>query len=133
MSGSWVLFPNSAFRLVAEEGGPKVRLEEAGEENTSMVNDSQGETSEPDDSVDDFEHKLREILPSLQEDNSLASLEQPKGTRTSERKKKPSSKWNEDAGFLAELPKSTKIKAVRGGTGEGMPIKPLLISEWSNV
>lgn len=55
------------------------------------------------------------------------------GTRKSERQKKPSSRFNEEVGYLAEVPKSAKIKAVGGKGAKGTSSKPLLIFYWSNV
>lgn len=47
--------------------------------------------------------------------------------------KKPSSRFNEDAGFVAEPPKSTKKKGTpRGDTAEDTS-KPFLLSDWSHA
>lgn len=45
----------------------------------------------------------------------------------------PSSKWNENAGFVAEPLRSTEKKLEQGDYVEGTPSKPLLILDWSNI
>lgn len=93
--------------------------EEVREENQSVVKDSQDEDLDSDDSVTEFERHIRELMPSLKEDNDPVLLKQAKGTKKSERQKKPSTKWTKDAGFVAEPPKSIKKKLAQVGTVEG--------------
>lgn len=62
--------------------------------------------------------------------SSAVHLDQKMGTRLSERQKKPSTKCNEHAGFVAEPPRSVKKKSAREGTLEGMPSTLLLIFDW---
>lgn len=81
---------------------------------------------------DDSRRSLKELLPGLKGGSSPTS-EVPKGVRKSERQKKPSSRWNEEAGFWAEPPRSTKKKVLRDEPSEGTPSMPLLISDWSKV
>lgn len=72
-------------------------------------------------------------MPGLQEESSSVHASLQKGTRRSERKKIPSSKWNENAGFVAEPLRSTEKKLEQGDYVEGTPSKPLLILDWSNI
>ncbi|KAH7669137.1 hypothetical protein IHE45_11G057900 [Dioscorea alata] len=70
------------------------------------------------DSGSDFEAKIRKILPGSYGDanpDPVPAQEKPslEGTRRSERHKKPSSRWNEVAGFVA--PRSAKKKGTRTG------------------
>lgn len=58
----------------------------------------------------EFERNLKILMPDLHGGTDLLSLGQALGTRKSERQKKPSSWFNEEAGYLAEPPKSTKKK-----------------------
>lgn len=50
-----------------------------------------------------------------------------------EQAKKPSFKWNEEARYVAEPPRSTKKKVLHGEPLKGMSSKPLFISNWSNA
>lgn len=88
---------------------------------------------ESNDSVCEFKSNLRKLLPGLQESSYVVRPGQVKGTRRSARQKKPPTKWNEDARFVAEPPRSVKKISVREGTSEGMPSTPLLISDWSDA
>lgn len=85
------------------------------------------------DSVSEFERNLRELLPNFQGSSSTGITEFPKGSRRSERHKKPSTRFNEDAGYLPEPPRSTKKKLAQDEALEGTQSKPLLISDWSNA
>lgn len=73
------------------------------------------------------------MLPGLKVGNSSSDVGALVGTRKSERSKKPSSSWNEEAGFVVEPPRSAKKKALRGDLPEGMPSNPLHIADWSNA
>lgn len=57
------------------------------------------------------------------------SIPPPVSTCYSFRQKKPSSKWNEDASFLAQPPHSSKKKGI---SPKGTPTYPLLISAKSD-
>lgn len=57
----------------------------------------------------------------------------PIDTRRSERPKKPSSRFTENAGFVAEPPKSSKKKNLKGDHLEGTKSLPLLINDWSDA
>lgn len=83
--------------------------------------------SESDDSVVEFERKLHELMPDLHGKKDPITSEHPKGSRRSERPKKPPSRFIEEA----EPPKSTKKKVSRGNNPEGTSSKHLLISDWS--
>lgn len=54
-----------------------------------------------DDSMSEFERNLKELMPDLHSGIETRT----KGTRKSERPKRPSSRFNEEAGFLAKPPK----------------------------
>lgn len=56
-----------------------------------------------------------------------------RATRRSERKKKPSSRWNEEAGFLPQPPRSVKKKGRSLSPPEGTSSNPLLINEWTDL
>lgn len=71
-------------------------------------------------------------MPDLHSDIGTTSSKHQKGTRRSERPKKPPSRYNDDAGFLIEPPKSAKKKVAQGENSEGTTSIPLLMSDWSN-
>lgn len=54
-------------------------------------------------------------------------------SRRSERQKKPSSRFNAEAGFIPEPPRSTKKKSLQKVASKGTPSTPLLISDWTNA
>ncbi|XP_039136264.1 uncharacterized protein LOC120273647 [Dioscorea cayenensis subsp. rotundata] len=56
-----------------------------------------------DESSYEFERSIRVSLPRLKERNSSPSNKATKGVRKSERHKKPSSRWNEEVGYVASL------------------------------
>lgn len=62
-------------------------------------------------------------MSDLPGDTDSMTAEQPKGTRRKERPKKPSSRFNVDAMFLAEPPKSPKKKVTRGDNEESTTSK----------
>lgn len=86
-----------------------------------------------DDSVSKFERNLQEMLPGLQGSSSSGGNEPLKGCRRSERQKKPSSRFNSEAGFVPELPRSTKKKMVQEEATKGTFSKPLFFSDWTNA
>lgn len=102
------------------------RMEE--EKNNQAVDPDLPEAKlDSDDSVFEYERNLIELMQGLQEDSSsmhLGQLEQHNGTRHSERQKMRSSKWNDNAGFLAKPPRSTKRKLARGNTAVDMAKGP---------
>lgn len=57
----------------------------------------------------------------MKEGNSSPTIESPKGVRKSELQKKPSSRWNEEAGYLAESPRSTKKKVLHDESSKRSP------------
>lgn len=61
--------------------------------------------SESDESISEFERNLRVLLLDLHIGNESTEVDQPLGTRRSERAKKPSFHFTEDAGFVAVPPK----------------------------
>lgn len=131
LEGVWAMVPGVA----TNEGSP-TDLEHhdlGGTGSQSMVKESPSNSAESEDSVSVFERELRVLLPDLPCAAEEATAEQRIGTRRSERPKKPSSRFTEDAGFVAEPPKSTKKKMTpRGDTVEGTS-NPLLLSDWSNA
>lgn len=132
MSGIWAIFPESVQGPLNSEYRSRARSEEVGEKNLFVKKDSPDDDFELDDSMTEFEQNLRELMPGLRKESSSVHMEKPKGTRKSKRQKKPSSKWNEDDGFLAEPLKSAK-KIGTGRHREGISSKLLLVSNWSNV
>lgn len=58
------------------------------------------------------------MLPGLKVENSKSDMGTSLGIRMSERPKKPSSRWNEETGFVAEPPRSTKKKVLCGESSE---------------
>lgn len=92
-----------------------------------MGTGAQDEGFKSDDSISVFEHNLRELLLGFQEDRVVGQLEQHQVTKRSERQKKPSTKWNENAGFVAKVPRFAKKKVTPGETLVGTSSKPLLI------
>lgn len=97
------------------------------------TNDSPDSFSESDDPISEFEMNLRKLMLGLLRDPEARTVSQQKGTRRSERIKKPSSRFNEEAGYIAEPPKSAKKRAPHDTAEEGTASKPLLISDWSNA
>lgn len=89
--------------------------------------------SNSDNSISEFERNFWVLLPDLHDGTKLITSEQPQGTRRNRRPKKPSSRFNEDARFLAEPPKSAKKNVLKGDILEDTATKPLLISNWSDV
>lgn len=79
------------------------------------------------DSESDFEVKVRRLLHSGQTEDPT------QGTRRSERRKKPSSRWNEEAGFLPQPPRSSKKKGNSSTTPEGTIPNPLLFNDWNDL
>lgn len=68
------------------------------------------DSQEREDSESDFEEKVKRLLQTGQaEDPSQI-------TRRSERRKFPSSRWNEEAGFLPQPPRSSKKKGTTSST-----------------
>lgn len=86
-----------------------------------------------DESSYEFERSIRELLPGLKEGESSLSTVVPKGVRKSERHKKPSSRWNKEAGFVPEPPRSTKKKGLCEDASAGTPSVPLALADWSNA
>lgn len=84
--------------------------------------DSPDHSSESDDSMENLK-KSPELLPDLPMEKDASISDQPKGTRRSERPRKPPSRFNEDT----EPPKSTKKKVSKEEHLEGTSSKPLLI------
>lgn len=101
-----------------------------GIENQFVDKTSLNIVSDFDDSISKFERNLLVLLPNLYDGTESTTLEQPQGSRRSERPKKPSLRLNEDAGFLDEPLKSAKKKVLKRDNLEGTTSKPLLISDW---
>lgn len=83
--------------------------------------------------ITEFERNLKTLLPDLQVGTEAAEVDIPIGTRRSERPKKPSSRFTENAGFVAKPPKSSKKKNLKGDHLEGTKSLPLLINDWSDA
>lgn len=80
-----------------------------------------------DDSESDFEVKIRRLLQTGQTDDCNL------GARRIERRKKPSSRWNEEAGFISQPPRSVKKKGISTSPPEGTSDIPLLINDWTDI
>lgn len=86
-----------------------------------------------DDSESEFDKTIRLMLPGLCSGPSEDQQPLPPGARRSERQKKPSSRWNEDAGFVPEPPRSVKKKCTRDELREGTASKPLCLNDWTDA
>lgn len=82
-----------------------------------------------DDSVSEFERNLRELMLGFQGNSQSGCRDPPKGSRRNERQKKPSLRFNKEAGFLPEPPRSTKKKLLQEWSTEGTISKPLFLSD----
>lgn len=134
LSGAWVLAPVDLPIDSEDPNGDELLYDGEGDDGSKARSTdaiSQGVDVESDDSITDFERNLRVLLPGFQGGNTEQEL--AVGTRKSERPKKPSSRFTEDAGYLTEPPKSTKKKGTGGEKDKSNYSKPLFISEWSNV
>lgn len=132
VAGGWALKPVSDRNV----GAGIVLLRS--EIDTDKLPPSSEASESPDHSFDsvlssDFERNMRKLLPDLQRGSDASEMKHSQRARRSERPKKPSSRFTEDAGFVAEPPHSVKKKVTRNGPEEGMTSKPLLISDWSNA
>lgn len=126
----WVLAADVVSPLAHyERGTPDLSVTHS----PSTVNEIPKCISESDDSISEFEMNLRKLMPSLLGEPGESNTKESKGTRCSERMKKPYSRFNEEASFLAEPPKSTKKKIPQGESSEGTTSKLLLISDWTNA
>lgn len=54
------------------------------------------------DSITEFKSNLRELMPNFQSGNEAVSVDNLQETRKNERQKKPSSRFNEEAGYLVK-------------------------------
>lgn len=85
--------------------------------------------------------KIKKLFPGTYSGVNTNSSPQvknfPETTRRSERQKKPSSRWTEEAGYLALPSRSGKKKGSGAGSSslspEGTNPQPLSISDWSDV
>lgn len=123
LANQWVLIPCSKTNVKDKEVENLVNVVE-----TEDLDEEYGS----DESITEFERSLKDMLPGLKVGNSTSVTGSALGTRKSERSKKPSTRWNEETGFVVEPPRSTKKRVSRDDSSEGMPPKPLLISDWSN-
>lgn len=81
-------------------------------QSSSVMISTFGSNYESDDSISEFERKLKVLLPDLHGGSEFAIREQSRSTRKSERKKKPSSHFNEEANFIIEPLRSSKKKVM---------------------
>lgn len=129
IAGGWALRPSVGQVTVTSVVEPmEAPIEQNKVHSPSVIIASSDSTYESDESISEFEKNLRDLLPDLPGGSDRAL-----STRRSERKKKPSSRFTEEAGYVAEPPRSTKKKAIRGDIGEGTSSKPCLISDWNDV
>lgn len=83
--------------------------------------------------MSEFEQNLRELLLDMHGETDSQVVEQSIGTRKSERQKKPLTRLNEEAGYLAEPPKSTKKKWTMSDYATGTSSKLLFILDWTDA
>lgn len=124
----WVLRPSIGLAVPSTVGPTTTSFAQESLHSFSVVVASSDINYESYDSISEFERNLRELLPDLP-----GALDHSHGTRRSERKKNPSSRFNEEAGYIVEPLRSSKKKAMRGDIGKGTSSKPCLISDWNNV
>lgn len=102
--------------------------EDLGEEQDVADHDGNSiENRLTDDSDTDFEIKIKRLLHSGQIEDVTQN------TRRSERMKKPSSRWNEEAGFISQPPRSAKKKGTSTSPPEGTSSNHLLINDWTDI
>lgn len=130
--GCWALKPVFKQPMISVDCVAKEASEQEDLHSPSNVMETPDSLYESDDSVSEFERNLRELMPGMIGEPEPAAEKHTKGTKRSERPKKPSSRFNEEAGYIAKPLKPTKKKPVRGDVGEGTSSKPLLISDWNN-
>lgn len=116
VSGIWSLIPEchdkavKNYCLIQHSVDPGVQtlgsLPGKGKEiESSMIPlGSQGDDFDSDDSISAFEHNISDLLPSLKNEGVPTFPDNPTMECRSERQKKPSSCWNEVAGFVIEPP-----------------------------
>lgn len=121
----WALFLDLCISRIITEAVPS--------ELERVDTQSSGTGADSVDSASEFEKNLRVLLPDLQIGSSLGNYDPAKGSRRSKRQKKPSSRFNEEAGFIPEPPRSSKKKLTQDGNVEGVTSKPLLFSYWTNA
>lgn len=80
-----------------------------------------------DESASKFERNFRELMLGFQSSSQSGHRDRPMGSRRSERQKKPTSRFNEEVGFIPERPRSTKKKILQEGSSKGIISKPLLL------
>lgn len=100
-AGVWVLAPGPVPSMDRDTGGAckssalnDVATKSSGDLSPDMDIDS-------DDSMSEFERNIRKLLPDLQRGQESSVNRQSTGIRKSERQKKPSSRFTEEAGYLA--------------------------------
>lgn len=134
IAGGWAFVPVLAQEDAGGRSGTDLMSEgDEGSDERPTDDVSLGVKVESDDLASEFERNLRELLPGLQGGLEASGQRQATGLRKSERSKKPSSRFTEDAGYLTEPPKLTKKKGTVTEEVQGTSSKPLLISDWSNV
>lgn len=136
-AGVWVLYPSIVDSLGGSVASNKEPVQVDMLEVDKIPSDGDNCPSDidvvSDDSVTEFERNLRELLPDLKESSSSGGLATPRGSRGSERQKRPSTRFNEESGFVPEPPRSTKKKMPLEESTEGMISNPYLITDWTNV
>lgn len=101
-------------------------LQGAEDQGVATLGDS-SDSWQTEDSKTDFEEKIRRLLRTGQTEDIN------QGARKSERRKKPSSHWNKEAGFISQPPRSVKKKVNYTPSLEGTSSAPLLITDWSDI
>lgn len=133
LAGGWALKPAVGQHSVVGDSLNMKSIVPEDLHSLLAVSESPESLYESDDSISEFEKNLRELLPDLHGGFDSNAAELPRSARQSERQKKPFSRFNEEAGYIAEPPKSTKKKGIRSDNGEGTTSKPHLITDLNNV
>lgn len=119
LAGVWALKPAVRQPVLKEDCSAKETSEQEKLQSSSDVMETLDSLYESDDSVSEFERNLRELMPNLLRGSKSVIAEQPRSTQRSESPKKHSSRFNEEAGYIVEPPKSTKKKVSRDDIEEG--------------
>lgn len=133
MARVWALVPASSPTNEGGNSGADLTIEGVVSDTRSSYSLSPKMDIDSDNSVTEFERNIRKLLPCLHEESNTSKIGQSTGTKKSERQKKPSSRFNEEVGYLVEIPKSAKKKRAGGDGDKGTNAKPLLIADWSDV
>lgn len=109
VAGGWALRPNIGLSVPTTLISASTPVAQDNLHSSSAVVVSSYSNYDSDDTISEFEKNLRVLLPDLP---AGGEADHSHGTRRSERKKKPSLRFNEEAGYITETPKSSKKKGI---------------------